>query len=195
MFDNNGGMIGEILETGQNAVQNTARAVGDAAKQGVSSSVGSAVSQVTGQNIIGNGTNEALAQAVNQQKMSDDQAKDFLKGLYGKSDSGNTQKVSSQPQGNIVQQAIGMKPKDPNVGKTPEEIVEMQRLRAQLHSKEYYQPLVTSPKQKEEPVAERLEKEKQQERFELAEKEKKKPQPLPATVRQGTGEKQPGVTG
>ncbi len=192
MIDNNGGMMGEILETGQNTV----KSVGDAAKQGVKSTASSTVSQVTGKS-VGQGVNEVAAAQAAQQKMSDDQAKDFLKGLYGKSDplKKNMSSSSSSNNSNPVAQALGVKPKDPNAGKTPEEIAQMLRLRMQLHSSEYYQPLVNPRKQKEEPVAEKLEREKKEEQFELAEKEKKKPPKLPVTVKQGTGEMQPGVAG
>lgn len=190
MFDNNGGMIGEILETGQN----TAKSVGDAAKQGVKSTVSSTVSQVTGKG--SGGTNEAASASAQQQNMSDDQAKDFLKGLYGKSDAGNkpSSPKQQQQQGSGFKQALGIKPKDPNAGKTPQEVADMQKLRMQLHSETYYQPLVNPPKQKEEPVTEKLEKEKQMEAIEEQKKLEKKPGPL-QNVKTGTGEKMVGASG
>lgn len=187
MFDNNG-LMGEIIETGQSTV----KSAGDAVGQGAKATVNSVISQTTGQDM---GTNEAAARAQTQQKkMSDNQATDFLKSLYGKSDKSVASGAKPPQNDNVVKQALGIKPHDPNAGKTPEEIAKLQSLRQQLHSSGYYQPLINPPKQKEVSVAEKLDREKQEERWEEAQKQKEKPSPL-ATIKTGTGEKMVGASG
>lgn len=188
-MDTNNAFVGEILETGQSAVKNVAKTTVSGTQNFVKSTIG----QIIGSTPSDAGTNEA--NSANQQKMSDDQAKQFLKGLYGKNDSADQEKPfqknnSSQ---NPIAQAIGLQPKDPNAGKTPEEIMQMETLRKQLHN-DYYQSLVQRPK-KEEAVADKIEREDQEEKMKLIETEKEKPSPLPVTVKQGTGEKMVGVSG
>ena len=120
--------------------------------------------------------------------MSDQDRVEFLRNLYGKKNDGskNVSGGTNQPQ-NPIQNALGIPTTDPNAGKTPEEIAKLHALRNQLHS-DYYQNLVNPPKPKEEPVTEKLEKEKQMEALELEQKEKEKPDPL-QNVKTGTGEK------
>ena len=154
------GSFEEAVETGNQAV-----------KQNVKAFVKAGMNQVKGDN----GTNEPANQ--NQSKMSDDQAKSFLKDLYGKTKD---------------EKELDKRAKE-NEGKTPEELTKLENLRKQLHQ-DYYQSLTPKPKQEERP-AEKIEREEQQERWELVQKEKKKPAPLPANVKQGTGEKVVGVSG
>lgn len=188
MFDVNS-FSGEILESGQTTVKNVA----SSAVKGTQNFAKSTTSQITGSTPNDTGSNEA--NQVKQQQMSDDQAKQFLKDLYGNSDktSGKSVALPAQNNQNPLAKAIGMKPKDPNAGKTPEEIAKMIALRRQLHGG-YYQKLTSRPKQ-EESVAEKIEREDQQEKMKLFEQEKKKPSPLPATIKTGTGEKMVGVSG
>src|SRR3989344_6657056 len=118
--------FGEILEKGQSTVSDFAK---------------TAKGQIVGK------TSQGSAQA---QKMSDDQAKQFLSDLYGptKPDT-NNQKIqnqnqsSSQPSAqkqNPVSQTIGVTKPDPNVGKSQEELAKIEGLRRQLHA-DYYQSL------------------------------------------------------
>lgn len=192
----------EIVETGKSSVQNVQKS----AAQGAKKFVGTAVGQVTGKTPKQQdsaGTNEA-ANAQAQKQMSDDQAKQFLKDLYGTSDKDSQKDIkpldpkkqnspaNTNPQ-NPLAQAVGINTKDPNSGKSPEELAKIEALRQQLHG-DYYQSLTAPQKQAEESVTEKLDREKQEEEIELWEKDKKKPDPL-ANVKQGTGESVIGVSG
>ncbi len=202
------------------AVERGQTATKSAAKQTVNDFAGSVKGQVTGsQNQVptgaGSGTNEnanagaaqqqppsdqgtgesnALPNQQNQQ-MTDAQRVEFLRNLYGKSDNNAKANDGKAPQkgSGPVAQALGVPQKDPNEGKSPEEIAKIEVLRRQLHS-DYYQNLVNRPKPKEEPVAEKMEKEKQMEALVEQKKEQEKPGPL-QNVKQGTGEAVVGVSG
>ncbi len=172
-------MIGEILERGQSSVKK-------AGKQTVSDFVQTTKGQITG---LSSGSDQGTNEQANsvqtaQQQMTDKDRVEFLRNLYGKSD--NSSKTKSQ----------GSNPpqKSPNVGKTPEELAKIEALRKQLHG-DYYQSLTNPAKPQEETVTEKLEREDEKEKMELWEKDKKKPPPLPATVKQGTGESVVGVSG
>lgn len=193
----------EIVETGKSSVQNAQKSAAQAAKK----FVGTAVGQVTGKipkQQDSAGTNEA-ANAQAQKQMSDDQAKQFLKDLYGTPDKDSQNDIKSpdpkkqnppantDPQ-NPLAQAAGLTPKDPNVGKSPEELAKIEALRNQLHG-EYYQKLTKPKPQEEETVVDKLEREDQEKKLADLETNKEKPPPLPATVKQGTGENVVGVSG
>lgn len=193
----NSGMFGEILEQGRNTAQNMRKAV----VQGASQTAKTAVGQVTGSGQPApaqQGSNEAANKAA-QKQMSDDQAKQFLKDLYGPSkpqgtDAKNPQKTAgSGASQSLIQQAAGITPRDSNEGKKPEEIAHMQSLRSTLHQ-EYYQNLINPQKPEEESVTEKLEQEEQVKQLEEIEKQKKKPDPL-AAVKKGTGETMVGASG
>ena len=83
-----------------------------------------------------------------------------------------------------------------NVQKSPEETEEQKiaKLRQELHSV-YYQKLVNPPKAPQEKPAEKVEREKKEERWELQEKEKKKPPPLAVQRGAQKAEKYPGASG
>lgn len=200
----NTGVIGgfeEAIEKGQGALTK-------AAKQTVKDFTNTAKGQITGsttsQAQSDQGTNEQANSA--QQQMSDDQAKQFLKDLYGPTKKTEPEKPKSHPitqalgvseaEKNVdhpVTEALGIPQVDPNAGKTPEELAKLQKLRSQLHQ-DYYQNLVNRPKPKEEPVAEKLEKEEQMEA--LAEQKKNEDLPGPLqNVKTGTAETNIGVAG
>lgn len=202
MSTNRNRMIGgfeDAFEHGKATVQNSVKTTThDFAKTAKNQVVGDS-SQQSSQN---QGTNEAGSAKQNSQQsqMTDEERVEFLSNLYGKNDanknvnsSGNDQKKPQNGAGD-VKQALGIPQKDPNEGKTPEEIAKIEALRKQLHS-DYYQNLVNRPKPKEEPVAQKLEREEQEERMAEIEEEKKKPKELPRTVRKGTGESVVGVAG
>lgn len=185
----NTGVIGgfeDVIEKGQPAV-------GRVAKQAASdfgNTVKGQISGSAGQNTSSDqGTNEQASAA--KQKMSNDQAKQFLKDLYGPTDK-KTAKVE-KPQQHPVTEALGIPQADPNAGKTPEELAKLQGLRNQLHQ-DYYQGLVNPPKSEEKPVTEKLEEEKKMEELEMAKREEEQPGPL-QNVKTGTGEKMVGVSG
>src|SRR3989344_2913520 len=231
--------FGEILETGKSSVRKAAKGTG----QGAQNFAKTAQQQISGQGQnTAQGANEQAGQT-SQQQMSDDDAKNFLQGLYGvKGNNTQTQGTSSSqtlqnkpsqtnvktalgisdtsgtkasargetiktamgimetppqktnpthPQ-NFTAAAFGIPQKDPNEGKTPEELAKIEALRKQLHG-EYYESLTNRKKGAEEHVTEKLEREKEEKKLSELEEEKEKPPPLPATVKQGTGEKMVGV--
>ncbi len=78
--------------------------------------------------------------------------------------------------------------------KDAEKKVELEKVRQELHAN-YYQGLVNRPK-KEERAGEKVEREeKEEEREKFVAQEEKKKKELPVTVRQGTGEKLPRISG
>lgn len=161
--------FGEILEKGQGTVSDFAK---------------TAKGQIVGK------TNQTSAQA---QKMSDDQAKQFLSDLYGPSKpNAEPQKSQSSKQG--ASQGDQITTPQPNKDKTPEELAKIESLKRQLHA-DYYQNLVNPAKPKEEHVSEKLEREEEEEKMEEIEEEKKKLPELPVTVKRGTNERIPGVSG
>ncbi len=185
------GMIGEMLETGQSSVKK-------ASKQTVSDFAGSVKGQIAGSQASTSqndqGTNEAVA--AQRQQMSDDQAKQFLKDLYGptKPKTPSTKSVSDATKvANPVSNALGI-PDINNQEKSPEELAKITALRNQLHSN-YYQNLLNAAKAKDEPVTQKLEREEQEAEFEEIEKQNKKPAPVNPTVKQGTAESVVGVSG
>jgi len=201
-------IIGGFEDIGEAAAE-AGQAVVNQAKKQATGFAKTAQGQITGNQSLPNqnqqGTNEQGNAA--QQKMSDDQAKQFLKDLYGPSqpqgqdkslpsqkNPGNQAHNQNQNQNSsAVSNALGLPQTDPNKGKTPEEMVEIEALRKQLHA-DYYRTL-TTPKPQEERVSEKLEREDQEKQMEDLEKEEKKPNALPVTVKQGTGETMVGVSG
>lgn len=182
----NTGVVGGF----ENAIEKGQSVVGKAAKQAVSDFGNTVKGQITGNQSLpaDQGTNE---QANANKQMSDDQAKQFLKDLYGPTDK-KTPKIE-KPEEYPVGEALGLPQTDPNAGKTPEEIAKLQGLRSQLHQ-DYYQTLINPPKPQEKPVTEKLEEEKKMEELESAKKKEDAPGPL-QNVKTGTGEKMVGVSG
>ena len=185
-------MFEEIIETGGSTVKKAGKTVvSDFAKTAKAQVAGSSSSNVSDQ-----GTNEQAAST----QMTDDQRKQILRDLYGKTDKSDDKDKSKDegkadkpiPQ-NATQKALGMTPPDPNEGKTPEEIKELASLRSSLHG-QYYENLTNPPKPPEEPVTEKLEREEKEDRWELEQKEKEKPPPLAVQNAQKT-ERNPGVSG
>jgi hypothetical protein len=111
------------------------------------------------------------------------------------SDLGQMEKAAGRPS-TAVGSMQQKKPPMPQLSeeKKLEEKRKIEELRKQLHSM-YYQGLTDPKKTPEEKVTEKLEREKQEEEKKLFDDNSKKPQPLPATVKQGTGEKLVGVSG
>jgi hypothetical protein len=198
----------DALERGQSGMTK-------AAKQTVQDFAGATKSQITGNQSapkpVDGGTNEHAKASAPQSQASDKGANEtaqkdpngsnsgmtdaerveFLKNLYGKK-SDAPQKQPQKGSGS-VKQALGIPQNDPNGGKSPEEAAKIEALRRQLHGN-YYQELIR-PKRKEESVSEKIEREDQEKKMSDIEEQKKKPAPLPATVKQGTGEAVVGVSG
>jgi len=201
MSNNRNRMIGgfeDNFERGQSAVtKSTKNAVGDF--------VGAAKSQITGsspQTQVGEqGTNESgsSTQDSNQSQMTDQERVEFLSDLYGKSNSksnsNSSQKTSQKGTGDVTQ-ALGVPQKDPYEGKTPEEIAKIEALTRQLHSN-YYQELMEKSKPKDEPVAEKIEREEEEKKMtELNENSNEMTSPInPQMVKQGTGEHMQSTVG
>lgn len=166
-----GGILGEVLEQGGSLVKQTvkqvAKAPGDLAKAG-------------GKQVKGTPLRQGSAGQVGEVQSDIDEkakTKEFVKELYKPLDKSELGKKDS-------------------VQKPAEETEEQKlaRLRQELH-RDYYQKLVNPPKHPEEKAAEKVEREKNEERWELQEKEKKKPQPLAAQRAAQRTEKFPGASG
>lgn len=128
---------------------------------------------------------ENAAQKPEEAILQNKDTQDFVKELYGASK--NSENAAQKPQ---------ELPKSTEA-KTLEEQQKMASLRQQLQQshRKYYENLVNRPKQKEIGAAEKVEREKQEENWELQEKEKKKPQPLAVTQAANKTEKFPGASG
>lgn len=202
MLHNRNRVIGsfeDVVERGQTTVKNSS-------KNTVKDFANSTKNQVTGggrnqnqQSPADQGTSEAGGgQNQNQQQMTDKEREEFLSKLYGSSDNQKNNSGSSKDPkkgSGPAAQALGVSLDDPNKDKSPEDIAKLESLRKQLHSG-YYQNLVNRPKPKEEPVAEKLEREEKEEKMAELQDENKKPKKvLPPGTKQGTGEMQPGAMG
>lgn len=201
-------MIGGFEDIGEAAAE-MGQSVGNAAKKQATGFAKTAQGQITGNQASSSQNQQGINEQGNaaQQKMSDDQAKQFLKDLYGPSQPqgqgkslpslqnpvNQVQNQNQNSNSNTAADALGLPQSDPNKGKTSEELVQIETLRKQLHS-DYYRSL-TKPKPEEERVADKLEREDQEKQMEDLEKEEKKPKSLPVTVKQGTGETMVGVSG
>lgn len=129
---------------------------------------------------------------------------DLIKAMYGRTENGiqnpelrikNSGTGEQNPDQNVKLnqgQRIAQSIAENNPEMTPEEVQKTAQLRQQLHS-EYYQQLTNPPKQQEERPAEKIEREKQEERWELQKKEEEKPEPLAIKREQGKAEKRPGA--
>lgn len=93
-----------------------------------------------------------------------------------------------------IKTAMGIPDLIPSKEKSPEEEAKLEVVRRQLHG-QYYQDLTNPKKAPEETVAEKLEREDQEEKMAEIETKKDKPPELPSTVKQGTGESVVGVSG
>ncbi len=122
---------------------------------------------------------EKAVQKKPEEVLQNKDTEDFVKELYKESSSTELPKEGLQKEANV---------------KTLEEKQKIAQLRNQLHGK-YYQELVNRPKQQEERPLEKVEREKQEEGWELKEKEAKKPQPLAVTQAANKTEKFPGASG
>lgn len=183
---NRGSLIGEILETGGT----TAKKAGKAIAQ----TPGAFVKTATGQ-LGAKSQDEKADKNTNGVSSNQNQTQEVVEFLYGKS---QKQQHQTQPKANIgiqpkgdgkqvdpekvskgIRDQLGLaqmvKPADhPELQqKTPEEQKKLADLRQTLH-KEYYEKLVNPPKKQEETVAEKVEREKKEDRWELEKKEEKK---------------------
>jgi len=173
-MSDNSGIFGEILEQGTNVVKQTVKQV---------VKTPSDLAKAAGKQVIplrqGSAGQKGSNQAQSPDKTADEKikTKEFVKELYKPKDDLNADERK-------------------NVQKSPEETEEQKiaKLRQELHSA-YYQKLVNPPKANAEKPAEKVEREKKEERWELEEKEKKKPPPLAVQRGAQKAEKYPGASG
>lgn len=167
--DNN--LFGELLEQGTAQV-----------KQGASD----AATQATGQNFAGP-SDSAQAQ------QSDQETKKVIEELYEKSPDKNQNQNQQAPlahQGaiqNLSSQVLGME-------QSPEVTAQLEAVRKQLHDA-YFQNTFNKPKQQEESVTEKNEREDQQKSWELQQKQAEAPPPLAVQRAQTHTEMMPGTSG
>ncbi len=179
-------MFGEILEQGQQVVQNT-----------VKSAVSDVAGAVTGQIGVKNETNngqQAQNQVKNQtqapaegsmlQAASTPETMDLVKEFYAPSE--------------------GVMPVSPSDKQQEQQVTQqkLEKLRQELHSGEYYQPLIAyetkKPGEEEEGAAERVEKqekEEEQKKMELEEKKAKEDQDIATSRAQRAVESNRGAAG
>lgn len=130
--------------------------------------------------------------AMQSSKSSDESTREVVKGLYAKSD--NIQKKTSDEDNAVLKGQPEFKKMI--AGKSPEEQKKLLQLHQQLHKQTYYDPTFNPPKRQEERPAEKLEKEEEQKKqMEALEFEEKKKKELSPSVKQGTHEKVPGISG
>lgn len=167
MSDNNG-IFGEILEQGASVVKQTVKQVAKTPSDLAKAGAKQVIPLRQG----------SAGQADKVQSDIEEKAKtkEFVKDLYKPGE-----KVQS-----------GKK----DASQKPEETKEQKlaKLRQELHAN-YYQRLVNAPKPSEEKPAEKVEREKKEERWELEQKEKKKPPPLSVQRAAQKAEKYPGASG
>lgn len=168
------GVLGEILEKGQSAVQKTGKTAADSAKSAVKTAVG----QVAGDSNQP-GPNEINGAVSDNQTASDKAQNDeFVKELYAPSKPQNSQNTEDNQRAQTEEQA------------------KLAGVRQKLHDEVYYQPLIQGQKaRQEERPAEKVEREKKQEMQDLQKKETKKPGPIAVQRAQQTAEKFRGVSG
>lgn len=191
----------EQLEGGVSQVQQQA-------KKAPSDIANAVISQVTGKSSTDSGSNEVAqakvkAQVQQQQQAASHQAnEDMVKELYAptgdkasgqsesqeshesKEKSTESQKAASK----FIQEKI-------EEGMSPDEAQKLYSLRRQLHN-EYYQKLINYKKgQPEERVAEKVEKEKEEDDRMNLEEQKKKDTPIAVQMGANRTEKFPGASG
>ena len=182
-------MFGEMLEKGQQVVQNTAKSAVSDVTGSVSSQLG--VKQEASPDVKGQGQSQTQAQIppsaepVIPQAASSAETKELVKEFYAPSD--DTPSVSPQDK-----QKAQMETQQ-----------KLAKLRQELHQTEYYEPLIAYEKKKpgqeeEEGAAERVEKqekEEEQKKMQLEEKKVKETQDLATSRAQRTTEANRGVAG
>lgn len=163
-------LVGEVLESAGTAAKQT----GQAAASIVGGAVAATASQL-GVPVVDNSGSANLDNTNTQ---------DVVESLYGE----------SQPQNTTPQQTPTPASDSSNAqSKSPEELANIEFIRKELHEA-YYQTLVNPPKQEEESVSEKIEREDQQEMVDLQEKQMEKPPELVQRAAQRV-EKFPGASG
>lgn len=117
---------------------------------------------------------------------SDEERKEYLKNLYGKTDMSKDGASDVSDKSASSAKASAAK---------PEEQKKLIELRNKLHKEEYYDPTFNPVKKQEERPAEKVENEKKKEMVDLQKKEEKKPQPLAVQREQNKAEMFRGASG
>jgi hypothetical protein len=183
-MDNNG-MFGELLEQGQQVVQNT-----------VKSAVSDVTSTIAGQIGVQNKTNNThQPQDQSQQHQSPQSAESASVEAASTPETIDLVKEFYAPSGDV------QAPLNP-AKEQAETQAKLAQLRQELHSGEYYQPLIAyeikKPGQGEEAVAEKIEreeKEEDQEKMVLEEKKAKEDQDIATSRAQRAVESNRGAAG
>ncbi len=170
-MDNNS-IVGELLEVGQSVVKKA----GDQVKT---------IAQSTTQQISG-------SQMVGQAPSADASHNPLGPGI----EQNQSQQKPQATQG-------GVNPLSQMFSGAPQQSPEIEaklaatrkKLQMELHKENYYDPTFNPPKPREEPVADKLEREKQQEMMELQKKEESKPAPMALNQAQRTTEMNRGASG
>lgn len=162
-----------LLEQGSSGIKK----LGDHTFQGVKVTVQTAARQLTGSD-GGSG-----APSRSQDEI------DFIKDLYGPSKTNQAQSSSDTlPQQQAVDSQSGGQ--DEQLAQTRQKLA----LIKQHHTSSYFEPTFNRLKQDDEPVAEKLEREEQERKYEEFEKQQKKPD-FALQRAQGRAEMAPGASG
>ncbi len=174
-----------LLEQGISVVKKT----GNVAAQQVKATVQTATSQITGDAAAGDAGGDVDAAAAKQ-------TQDFVQELYGV-------KKPQQQQANASSHTPAPKPQQtqaqPQDASSQDKLAQtrqqLEQLKQQQHTREYYDPTFNRPKQEEETVVDKLDREKEEENFELQKKKAEKPQDLATQRANQRTEKFPGGGG
>lgn len=172
-----------FLEQGKSGIKK----ISDVALQSAKATVQTAAQQLTGSYSAGDGTVDAPSPIARSQ---DDI--DFIQDLYG---------LSRQTQTPSSQIASAQTPQMENPSQATQQQQELAQTRQKLanllrqqHNETYFGPVFNRPKQKEEGIAEKLEREDEEKKYEEFEKQQKKPD-FALQRAQGRAEMAPGASG
>jgi hypothetical protein len=185
----NGGGLGDPLGKVEDLGKQIGKVIVDEPKKSAKTTVVQVGLETQEKDELNANQNQALNAASNK-AVQEKANEELIKTMYAKSDNLKTDSPT-------VQLALATAKKHPQ--ETPEEIRKMVELRQKLHRETYFDPTFNPLKKQEEPrPAEQIEEEKkekkQMEALELQKEEKKKEELAPS-VKQGTVEKNPGISG
>ncbi len=180
------GALNQLGQSAKQAIKQVVKVPGEMAED-----AGAQIREKTDANLPSGG--QSSQEQPESRFSSDEERKEFLKRLYGKSETSNLDQAEKD------QKDKGKSLKDNEferqiANKTPQEQEQLRQLRKALHG-EYYQQLVNPKRQEEERPAEKVEKEKKIEMQELEQKKAERPPPLPIQRAQERVEKFPGASG
>jgi len=168
-----------LLEQGASFVKKTAKAVGQQAQV----TTQTAVSQLTGQTITPSDQKPAPRS---------EETKSFIKDLYSptKAKEHDLPSIDDKPHAEMKKQEA--ESRDQKLQETRQHLAQMHNSQ---HQSSYFDPTFNRPKQQEEKIVDRIEREKQEDLWKKNEEDKKKPKPMAVQMGQNKAERFPGASG